>query len=97
MSRTRLVVVLAVPFLFAALPLVSLAFSPGSNRAESVPSIVTVMPEEVAPGPDDTLMQLPLTASTAAAGTEQHEPLAYNAGPEAHLDCSQWSSPHIDG
>lgn len=96
MSRIRLVVVLTVPFVFAALPLVSLAFGPGSGPPEPWPTVVTVTPPEVAPGPRDTVVQLPAASwETEEAVAQSSEALAYSTGPER--DCSQWSNPHIDG
>lgn len=93
MSRIRLAVVLTLPFLFAALPLVALLFEPGSAGGVGA-SVVTIQPDVVAPEAGDAVMPLP---AELMQDPEPSEPLAYRAYAEPQRDCSQGSNPHIAG
>jgi hypothetical protein len=93
MSRVRLAMVLMLPFLFAALPLVALLFEPG-NAGGPVASVVTIQPDAVAPEPGDAVVPLPADLMEDA---EASKALAYRPYAEPQRDCSQGSNPHIAG
>ncbi|MCK9518027.1 MAG: hypothetical protein M0R74_03205 [Dehalococcoidia bacterium] len=97
MSRIQLVVVLSIPFLFAALPLISLAFAPGEGVGGGPAGTVTIVVSEVAEDPGDTEAQFHLQANSAAESPAEAAALAYRTGTEVELDCSLRSNPHIDG